>query len=108
MKHIPAPGLERVVAQLLVAGGAPDVGGDVVLFRQDILSAQSMTQDRTAAEEMSLMLFGSGAVFEFVEAFEYAGSRAVGHGRHGVVFVVEREVVENVLAVMIHPAHAIL
>ena len=56
MQHVPAPGTQGVVAEQLVAGRAPDVGGHVEPLGQDFLRAQRLADDRPAAEDVRLVL----------------------------------------------------
>src|SRR5690242_11907909 len=53
MEPVPALDLQRVAAQLVVAGYAPDIRLNLVLLRQDLLRAQSFIEDGAAAEQMS-------------------------------------------------------
>src|SRR5437762_2561228 len=51
MKHVPSLRAQRFGAELLVVGRAPDIGGDVVAFRQEFLSLQRRADDRSAAKD---------------------------------------------------------
>ena len=55
----------------------------------------------------ALCFLPSGPRLELVKPFENALLDAFGHRRHRVVLVVERQVVEDVLAFDIHAAHAV-
>ena len=54
MQPVPALDCQSVAAQFVVAGDAPDVRADAVLFGQDLLRFQRFVQDRTAAEQSDL------------------------------------------------------
>src|SRR5262249_46393965 len=45
--------------------------------------------------------------FELVKAFENALLDLWGHGWHPIILVVERQVIENVLALLVHPPHSV-
>src|SRR5581483_11628382 len=107
MQTVPALDPQGIAAQFVVAGHAPDVGRHVVLFRQDLLRAERFVQDRAAAEKLQARF----AVFrglESVNALQDAFCYALRHRRHRVILVVEREVVEQVLLLLVHAADAVL
>src|SRR5438067_3653272 len=68
VKHVPAADVEGIVAQTLVTGGAPDIGGDVVFVCENLLSFQGVLNDWPAAEDVGFVLFAFGAAFEFIKA----------------------------------------
>src|SRR5205823_265728 len=69
--------------------------------------AQGLANDRAAAENVRFELLVLWAWLEFVEPFKNALLRAFGHGRHDVVLVVKREVIENIFSLNKHPSHAL-
>src|ERR1019366_7134376 len=71
MQAVPALHTQRVAAQLVVAGGSPYVGGDLVLLRQDPLRAQGFIEDRPAAEQVYSRLAVLGRL-ETVQAAQHA------------------------------------
>ena len=67
MQAVPALGGDGLAAQLGVAGDAPDIGGDLVLFGENLLRAQDLVEDGAGAEELDgCLAVGGGA--EFVDA----------------------------------------
>src|SRR5437667_7502870 len=54
MKHVPSLRAQRFGAELFVVGRAPDIGGDVVTFRENLLGHQRRADDRSAAKEVRL------------------------------------------------------
>ena len=96
-----------VAVELLIAGDAPHVGGDAVLLEHR-LSRQHLVQDRAAAEQVGLHLGLVGGGPEQVHAFDDAVAGAFGHRRHLVLFVHHRDVVEDVLLLLVHAADAVL
>ena len=57
MQPVPALHFQSVAPQFVVAGDAPDVGGNLILLRQDLLRAQSFVQNRAASEQLHLRRF---------------------------------------------------
>ena len=106
MEPVPAFRGKRVAAQLVVAGDAPHIGGDAVALRQDGLRADGFVQDRAAAEQLrhGLALFGGLVTIDALE--DALGIDSLGHGRHGVVLVVQGDVVEAVLHLFVHAPDA--
>ena len=108
MQHVPAPGSQRVVAQQLVTGRAPDIRRHAEALPQDFLGPQRLANDRAAAQEVGLQRFLFRATSEPVKPFQDSLRHPLlGHGRHLVVLVVKREVVEHVLALGIHAPQAV-
>ncbi len=111
MQAVPAFDRERIAAEFGVAGHAPDVRLNAVLFGEDFLGFEGFIQDWAAAEELGLgfaFLRGLELVNSAQNAFASALGRRFRHGRHRVVFVVHGDVVEDALAFLIHPADAVL
>ena len=106
MQPVPALGLQRFAAKLVVAGHAPDVGADFVFRLQNLLRAQSFVQNRPAAEELHRRF--AVARFELVDSAQDAFAASGRHIRHRIVFVVQRDVVKEVFFFLIHAAQAIL
>lgn len=52
MEDIPALGVETVVVKLLIAGDAPDIGGDAVIFFENLLRVKGFEEDCSAAEKL--------------------------------------------------------
>ena len=72
MQPVPALDAQRLAAQFVVAGHAPDIGRHLVLLRQDLLRPQRLVQDRAAAEQLhrGLALLGRlGTVDALEDAF---------------------------------------
>src|SRR5581483_4689803 len=99
LEHVPAPRAQRLAAEQLVAGRAPDIGRDVELRRQYFLGAQRLAQQGTAAEDVRLEFFSFARGAELVEPLENALLGALWHLRHRIIFVVKRQIVKILLAV---------
>ncbi len=56
MEPVPALDLESLTAQFVVAGGAPDVGRDRVLFGENLRGFEGFVQHRPAAEQLRARL----------------------------------------------------
>ena len=48
VEPIPAFRLQRVAAQFVVAGYSPDIGVDLIFFRQDLMRAKSLVKDENS------------------------------------------------------------
>ncbi len=108
MQHVPALARVAVAVELLVAGHAPDVGRDVVLL-EHLLRRENLVQDRPAAKQLRREPgLGVPGLAHLVHSFEDAFTRALGHRRHLVLLVHHRDVVEDVLLLLVHPADALL
>src|SRR5260370_13910536 len=107
MQTVPAFGRERVAAKLIVAGHAPDVRGDAVLFAQNLLGAQGLVEYWTAAEKLQRRLAAGGRLV-LIEPGQDAFAAALRHRRHLIIFVVNAEVVEQIFALLIHAANPVL
>ena len=107
VEAVPALDLERVVAQLLERGRAPHVGGDVVALGEQLLGLERLEQDRARGEDLD----AAAALrrrSEPVEAAQHALVDAVRLRRLRPVLVVERDVVEDVLAALaVHAVDAL-
>src|SRR5437870_11925975 len=106
MQHVPTFGAQSVIAQKLVTGSTPDISGDVVSLGQDLLGAQSFTNDWAAAKDVGFELFLFGAGFKPIKAFQDAILNTFWHGGHGIILVVERQVIKNIFTFDIHAVHA--
>ena len=105
---VPTLGIEGVAVQGLVAGDAPDIRADLVFFFEQALRFEGAVDDRAATEEVGLepgALLGRG--LELVHALENAFFDSVGHLRHGIDVVFDRQVVEHVLLLDVHAADAL-
>ena len=98
MKQVPAFGQQGFVAQILVAGRAPDIGRNIIAFGQNFLGAQGGADNAAAAKNLRLVFRAGRTGLELVQAFDDALLRPGGHRRHGIIFVVKAEVIENFLA----------
>ncbi len=78
MEHVPPFDAQGVIAEEFVAGGAPDVHGDVVAVREDVLGAQSFVDDRSAAEDVRLMGLARRPGLELVKPLEIPSSQPGG------------------------------
>src|SRR5271165_7036100 len=107
MQPVPALGTQRVAAQFVVAGHTPDVGSNGVFLGQNFLRPQRLVQNRTATEQLHHSLAVGGFAI-FVDALQDAFFASLGYLGHGVVFVVQRDVVEAVFAEFVHAANAIM
>src|ERR1051326_50213 len=107
VQPVPAITSQGIASQLVVAGYAPDVGRNAVLFRQNRLRFQGFIEDRPAAKELygGLLAFSS---FEFVNALDDSFFAAGRDRRHCVVFVIEHDVVKTVFAFLVHAADSVL
>ena len=104
VKPVPSFGSQGVHPQLLVRGGAPHVGRHIVILGQELLSSEGLLDHRTGAEQVGAVhLLPIRPLGQPVQPPEDAVSRPFGHRRHRVRLVVQREVVENVLALFVHP-----
>ena len=111
MQPIPALTRQRLAAQFLVAGHAPHVGRDAVLLAQHLLGPQRFAENRTAAEQVYLRFYLrllERAGPESVHALQDAVAGAGRHRLHRVVFVVQGQIIEDVLAVLVHATNAVL
>src|SRR5262249_54469218 len=108
VQHVPAVGRLAVAIELLVAGHAPDVGGDVVLLEQ-LLRRQHLVEDGAAAEKLRAQLRRRvRRRLEPVQALEDALARPFRHRRHLVLLVHHRQVVEDAFLIAVHAADAVL
>ena len=107
MQQVPTLGEQGFVAEILVGGGAPDVGGDIVAGGQNFLGAQGGADDAAAAQDVRPVFPAIGAGLEFVEALDNAFRATGRHGRLGIAFVVKAKVVEDFLAFLEHAFHAV-
>src|SRR5689334_7732526 len=107
MKTVPEVTSQGIATQFVVAGYAPHVGLDAVFFRQNRLRYQSFIEDGAAAKELhgGFLAFGR---FEFVNALDDSFFAAGGDRRHGIVFVVQHDVVKTVFAFLVHAADSVL
>src|SRR5690625_1602469 len=111
MQPVPAFRVERVDVQLLVGSGAPDVSGNTV-FLQEFLRFEHLEHDGARTEQLNAGPFpvrgaeqvqaAQDAVSEFFTAQMFRGRRL------GMVFVADRQVVENVFLLEVHAAHAVV
>jgi len=53
------------------------------------------------------MFLALGSCLKLVQTFEYPLFHARRHGRHGIFFIIQTKVIENFLAVLKHPLHAL-
>ncbi len=110
MEAVPPLHRQGVLPEQLVAGGAPHLGGRVVMLGQELLGLQRRQHGRAAGQD-------PGAVGELalrsrlvaVEPPEDPVLGPVGHGRHRHRLVVEGDVVEAVLGLLpVHPVDPVL
>ena len=107
-QQVVAVGFHGVAAQFFVAGHAPHVCGDAEFVGQYVLGFEDFVEDGSASQELcAQFFFGVFGGFEAVHAFEDAFFGAVGHWRHGVVFVADGEVVEDAFLFLVHAADAV-
>src|ERR1019366_2332241 len=93
----------------VIAGYGPYIRLDLIALGQNLLRAQGFIENRTASEELrDGHAIERGAVFidALENAFSYAGS--IRHGRLYIVLVIDGQVVETILALLIHTADAVL
>ena len=108
MQHVPPFAAQRIGAELFVIGGAPDIGGNMVTLGQNLLGFQRAVDDRSAAKNVGLMFPAARSCLELVEALDDAFLRAGRHGGHGIILIVNGDVVKDVLTFHIHLFHAVL
>jgi len=81
METIPALNFDAIGVEILVAGDAPDIGGDAEFLVENFLGAENFVENGAAAEELRAELgFALACGAEFVHAPEDAIFRAGGHG----------------------------
>mmetsp|Transcript_37037 Transcript_37037/g.117885 ORF Transcript_37037/g.117885 Transcript_37037/m.117885 type:complete len:813 (-) Transcript_37037:807-3245(-) len=104
-----AVGLGRLAVELPVVRGAPDLAGHVVL-REDVHRVQDLLHDGAGADEPHGVRLPRLGRHELVEALEHALLEAgvFGDRRHGVVLVVQGDVVDHVLLLGPHLLDAVL
>ena len=107
MKHVPTFRSERFAAQEFITGGAPNIGRDVKLRGEHLLSAQRLAQQRTAAENMRLKLLSFGRRLQLVQSFENSLFGAMRHFRHLIVLVVECQIIKILFSFGIKTAQAV-
>ena len=110
MHDVPALHVHGLVVQGLVTGDAPDVRGHAVLFFQDPAGLEHLVQYGAAAEELHAQavvrpLRSAEQVHPLQDALA-GGLGVAGHGRHGVVLVVDGQVVEHVFLFLVHAPDA--
>ena len=111
MQHVPAFAVVAIAVEVLVTGNAPNVGGNAVLFFENLLRLEHLIHDGPAAKQLGAqrrVLFPRRLVA--VQALQNAlpDALAFGHGRHGQRLVGDGEVIEDRLLVDVHPLDAIL
>mmetsp|Transcript_111216 Transcript_111216/g.354233 ORF Transcript_111216/g.354233 Transcript_111216/m.354233 type:complete len:941 (-) Transcript_111216:544-3366(-) len=108
-----ALGLEGLAVKLADVGGAPDLDTDAVLG-QEGHGAQGLLHDGAGADHPDGHGLVGGGLLELVQALQHcllrgdATSQVFWHLRHGVVLVVQRDVVDQVLVLAPHLVDAIL
>ena len=105
MEAVPALGGEGVAAQQWERGHGEDLGGDAEALGQKSPGRDDLGQDRARPEQPGPVSLPAelGRLAQPINATDEPVGDAVGHLRLGVVLVVERDVVEDVLAVDVHP-----
>ena len=109
MQHVPALRIEPLAAQLIETGDAPDVGRDAEILFEELRSGDHLAQDGAAAQELDPGLLRLRfALAEQIHALEYAFFHAFRHRRMGIILVHHRDVVVDILLLLIHPAQPVL
>ncbi len=105
VEPIPALGLERVPPQERERRGAVDLRRHAELFGQDVAGGQDLLEDRPGSDQPSGMRIGTdrGSLREPVDPAQEPVVDPARSWRLGVVLVVDRDVVEDVLALDVHP-----
>src|SRR5258707_8333922 len=103
MQAVPTLNGQRLTTEFVVAGYAPHVRLHAIFLGQNALRAQGLIQDWATAEQLRAGLAAWG-VLVFVQAPDNALTAALRHLGHGVIFVVEQDVIETVFALLIHAA----
>src|SRR5690606_35505031 len=105
----------RLASEFVVARRAPYIGSDAVELFQDLLSPNDLVEDGATAEELWPHLHLRALLerpVEQVNAFEHAFFDSAvlvgGHRRVAILFVVDAQVVEDVLAFSVHASQASL
>src|SRR5208282_1960490 len=109
MQPVPALGFDPIGVKRLVAGDAPDVGGNSVILRQDFLGAQGFVQNRAAAKKLRAqrrIRIRRRAVA--VHPLEDSFFDVAGHGWHGIRLVHNGDVVEDAFTILVHAPDAVL
>ncbi|RMP03941.1 hypothetical protein ALQ30_05663 [Pseudomonas syringae pv. persicae] len=99
---------QTVATQFVEAGNAPDVSADVELVTENLRRFANFTQDGARAQQLDVVRRFPGVFFEQVHTLDDAFFRTGRHGWLGVGLVHHGQVVENVLLLFEHPAHAVL
>src|SRR4051794_1759596 len=105
----PALGLESLTSQLHIARDTPYIRLYTVLLRKNLLCAKGFVEDRATAEQIDDRASG-GRCAVFVNSPQNTLSEAfdLRDLRMGVVLVVDRDVVEAVFTILIHPLQTVL
>jgi hypothetical protein len=108
VQAVPALGAERVAAELLERRRTEDLRRNAELLGEQLLRRKDLLQDRARSHERRRdgLRAQVGCVAESVQALHDRLVDAVGHRRLGIVLVVERDVVEDILARHVHPLDA--
>ena len=105
MQPIPSLGAMRVAVQLVVAGRAPDVCRNAVLFEQR-LRLDDFVQNRAAANQLRFR--GTARRLpEAIKTFDDAIANAIRHRWHLVLLVHDGDVVEGLLVLAVHSRDAV-
>ena len=107
MQQVPALGAHAVAAQLVEAGRAPEIGGDFPVIAQQIGGGDHLAQDRAAAQQLHARPLALAAGLEQIQAADDARLRAGRHRRVRIVLVHQRDVVVDVLLLLVHAAEAV-
>ena len=108
MEHVPPIAGVAVAIQLPVARHTPDIGGDPEGLEQ-FGGLDYLRQNRAAAKQLRFELRGGVLrLAEAIQPLEDAFLRPFGHRRHGVLLVHHRQVIEDALLLLAHPANAVL
>src|SRR5690606_38834804 len=107
MQQVPALDLHALAAQLVEAGGTPDVGRHAVIVFQYLRCGLYRTQDGAGTKQ----LYAQRLLATFAQPVHATTNAFLGTFRHGsmhIVFIHQCDVIENVFLLGIHAPQAVL
>ena len=107
MKHVPALGVLAIAGQLVEAGAAPDVGRHTPVFLQQLLGRDRLAQNGARAQQLDTRREFRPFLAQ-VHALDDLLFGPLSEAGHGVVFVEQREVVEDVVLLLHHALEAVV
>ena len=100
MQEVPAFRIKAVASEHIEAGDTPDIGIDLELGLEDLSRRQGLSQYRAAPKKLNLGVFAR--IFNLVHPLHDAFARALWHRGMRVILVHDGEVIEHLIAILIH------